>query len=179
MTDSKYATLMELNSDEYESWYTFIKYNGNEQAIKKLRTQLESIEWDIDEGSTFDLDSDNLVSATTAKEMTKLDINPTMFHRKFDGKLNDIDFQFGHGNNNVKKMKKVRKLLEGGGIENFIDDEDIDPEDRIDEADMVSASEDEDDEHNEHSSSGSSASSSSSNSRENRGKYKNKLGKRK
>jgi hypothetical protein len=163
-TESRYATLMELNSDEHESWYTFIKVQGNEQAIKKLRDQLESIEWDIDEGSTFDLDSDNPVSATTAKEMTKLDLNPTMFHRKFDGKLKEIDFKFETGNSHVKRMKKVRKLLEGGGIENFIDDEDIDPEDRIDEADMVSESDSE-------------SSESSESVVETRRKYKKKLGK--
>jgi len=163
MSESHYVTLMELNSDEYESWYTFIKLEGNEQAIKKLKDQLESVEWDIDEGSTFDLETEHPVSATTAKEMTKLDINPTMFHRKFDGKLKEIDFKFEHGNSQVKRMKKVRKLLEGGSIENFIDDEDIDPEDRLDDADMVSESESE-------------SESSSESEVETRRKYKKKLG---
>lgn len=161
---SKYATLMELNCDENESWYTFIKVEGNEEALKKLKDQLESVTWDIDDGSTFDLETEHPVSELTAKEMTKLDLNPTMFHRKFDGKLKEIAFGFRSGDNDLRKMKKVAKLLEGGGIENFIDAEDVDPEDiAFNESDL----EDDDEKHT--------STSSSEEEVETRRKYKKRV----
>jgi hypothetical protein len=61
--------------------------------------------------------------------MSKIDINHCMFHRKFDGVLKRIDFQFQSKDSSRKKIKKVHKLLEYGGIDEFIDDEDVDLED--------------------------------------------------
>ena len=37
---------------------------------------------------------DNKVSAITAKQMTKVELNCQSFHRKFDGKLKRIKFGF-------------------------------------------------------------------------------------
>jgi len=51
----KYAVLMETNGKEFESWYYFIRWNGNEDALRYLSKQLESIEFYIlDDLSTFD-----------------------------------------------------------------------------------------------------------------------------
>lgn len=130
--DGKYAILMETNGKEYESWYYFIRKDGNEEALQHLHKQLESIDWYIiDELSTFDLDMTHLVSATTAKEMSKAELNATSFHRKFDGKLEKIDFGFRKKDNNEVKICKVFDLLGYGQISDFIDDEDIDDEDLL------------------------------------------------
>jgi hypothetical protein len=130
-----YAILMETNGEEMESWYYFIRVEGNEENLKHLQDQLEEIDWYIlDEYSTFDLDLEHYVSAQTAKEMSKVDLNHTSFHRKFDGKLQKIDFDFSKKDKNKRKIKKVNNSLGYGAIEDFIDDEDIDPEDLVSES---------------------------------------------
>lgn len=126
----KYAILMETSGEENESWYYFIKYEGNEENLKDLQSQLEKIEfYIIDDLSTFDLELDILVSAQTAKEMTKIDLNHSSFHRKFDGVLQKIDFDFKKKDGNETKICKVFDILGMGQIENYIDDEDLDEED--------------------------------------------------
>lgn len=125
-----YAVLMETSGEEFESWYYFIKVQGNEESLKYLQDQLEQVEWYIlDDLSTFDLDLEHYVSAQTAKEMTKLDLNHTSYHRKFDGKLKNIDLGFTKKDKNKKKIRKTNEILGYGAIEDFIDDEDIDEED--------------------------------------------------
>lgn len=127
---SKYATLMETSGEEQESWYYFIRVDGNEEILRDLQNQLEQVDWYIlDDLSTFDLDLDYYVSATTAKEMTKLELNHCSFHRKFDGKLKKIDFDFKKKDGNETKICKVFDVLGYGKIEDYIDDEDIDEED--------------------------------------------------
>jgi hypothetical protein len=130
----KYVALMETNGKECESWYYFIKLEGNEEALKHLQDQLEQIDWYIlDDLSTFDLDLDNPVDASTAKQMTKVDLNAYSFHRKFDGKLDKINFSFSKKDrkNNERMMCKVFDVLGYGQLEDYIDDEDIDPEDLV------------------------------------------------
>ena len=127
-----YAVLMETSGEEIESWYYFIRVEGNEENLKHLQDQLEQVDWYVlDEYSTFDLDLEHYVSAQTAKEMSKVDLNPTSLHRKFDGTLKKIDFGFEKKDKNKKKIKKANKILGYGLIDDFIDDEDIDPEDLV------------------------------------------------
>lgn len=140
----KYATLQEMNEEEMECWMYFIRYEGNEEALQKLQEQLSKVEFYIIEGlSTFDLELDYLVSETTAKEMTKIDLNSHSFHRKFDGKLKDIDFEFRKRDSNETKICKCFDVLGYGQIEDYIDGEDIDEED------LVSCDEEEDDDEEE------------------------------
>jgi hypothetical protein len=146
--NGSYAVLMETNGEEMESWYYFIKVEGNEESLKYLQSQLEQVEWYIlDDLSTFDLDLDHYVSAQTAKEMTKVDLNHCSFHRKFDGKLQKIDLGFSKKDKNKKKIKKTFDILGYGLIEDFIDDEDVDEEDLVSGSNSESSySEDTDDE---------------------------------
>lgn len=131
-----YAVLMETSGEEMESWYYFIKVEGNEENLNYLQKQLEDVEWYIlGDMSTFDLDLDHYVSAHTAKEMTKLEMYHCSFHRKFDGKLQKIDLGFGKKDKNKKKIRKTFEVLGYGLIENFIDDEDLDPEDLVTDSD--------------------------------------------
>ena len=106
---------------------------GNKEELESLQRQLMSVKWYIfdDDCSLFDLELEHPVSAQTAKEMTKIDLNHTSFHRKFDGKLQPINFKFRDGEKNKRKMRRVNKLLGMGGIERFIDKEDIDEEDLV------------------------------------------------
>ena len=128
-----YVALMETNEREIESWYYFIRYEGNEKNLQHLQKQLENVNWYmLDDLSTFDLDLEHFVSAITAKQITKLELNSHSFHRKFDGKLKKIDFEFRSKDNNEEKMEKVFDILGYGQIEDFIDDEDIDKEDLTD-----------------------------------------------
>jgi hypothetical protein len=124
---------------EFESLYYFIRHEGNEEALKHLQEQLEKIDWYIvDDLSTFDLDLDHFVSASTAKEMTKLEMNSYAFHRKFDGKLKMINFNFKKKDTkdtergNERMMCKVFDLLGYGQIEDYVSDEDLDQEDLTD-----------------------------------------------
>lgn len=131
--DGKYAILMETNDAEFEQWYYFIRYDGNEQNLKELQSDLNRVDWEIMEDlSTFDLEMDYLVTAQTAKEMTKVDLNAHSFHRKFDGKLKKIDFEFRKKDGNETKICKIFDTLGYGRIEDYISDEDVDDEDLTD-----------------------------------------------
>lgn len=126
----KYAVLQEVNDTEVETWLYFIKHNGNETNLQHLQKQLESVDWYmLDDLSTFDLDLEHLVSTTTAKEMTKVELNAYQWHRKFDGTLKEIDLGFKKKDSDKTKMSKTFDILGYGQIENFIGDEDIDEED--------------------------------------------------
>ena len=149
--DGEYVILMETSGEQNESWYYFLRKDGNEENLKHLSEQLEKIDWYIlDDLSTFDIDLEHTVSAKTAKEMTKVDLNHSSFHRKFDGVLQKIDFDFRKKDGNETKICKVFDLLGLGQIENFIDDEDLDEEDLASDSDSntdtetVSSSEGED-----------------------------------
>ena len=129
----KYAVLMETNGEECESWYYCIRYQGNEENLNHLQKQLEMVDWYIiDDLSTFDLDLEHLISETTAKELTKLELNHVSFHRKFDGVLDRIDLNIKEKDNNERKMVKVFDILSYGQIEDFVDKEDLDEEDLTD-----------------------------------------------
>ena len=131
--EDKYVALMETNGKECESWYYFIKYQGNEENLKHLFDQLESVDWYVlDDLSVFDLDLDHFVSAQTAKEMTKLELNSYAFHRKFDGVLEKVDLGFRRKDKTEKKIGKAFDLLSYGQIEDYIDNEDLDSEDLTD-----------------------------------------------
>jgi hypothetical protein len=145
--DGKYALLQEFSSDQSECWLCFIRVEGNEENLKFLQEQLESIEWYAsEEWSCFDIDLDNYVSATTAKEMTLVDLNSQSFHRKFDGVLKMIDFKFKKKMSNTTKMSIVNDKLGMGGIEKFIDDEDVNPEDLVTDSEYSDDSDSEEDE---------------------------------
>ena len=76
-----------------------------------------------DDLSTFELDLEHLFSYTTAKEMTKLEIQE-LFHRKFDGELQMINLKLRDTDSNIRKLEKCFKKLGEHGIENYIDQED-------------------------------------------------------
>jgi len=143
-----YAVLAETNGSEFETWYYFIRYQGNEEALQHLNRQLEKVEEMVvlDDLSTFDLDLEHLVSERTAKEMTKLELNSVMFHRKFDGKLKMIDLGLKSRMSNDEMLCQLFETLSMGMIEEYITDEDIDPEDLLDENELAELeNEDEDD----------------------------------
>lgn len=152
-TTGLYAGLMETNEQEGEAWYYFIRMEGNEEALSNLQDQLQQVDhWYVMEGlSTFDLDLEHLVSAQTAKEMTKLDHNSFAFHRKFDGKLQDINLGFRKRNNDETKMCKAYDQLSYGQIEDYISDEDLDAEDLTDTEQYSESDEDEDEDEDDYS----------------------------
>lgn len=143
-----YALLQETCADDGESHYVFIRYQGNEDNLKHLAKQLNLIkDWDIDEGSVFDLELDYLVSEQTAKEMTKVDIN-SYFHRKYNGKLKKVSLGFRDHESDRKKIRKLHEILGNGGITEYLSDEDLDPdelEELMNQSDSDEDSEDEED----------------------------------
>lgn len=124
MDKFRYAILMETNGEEFESWYNFIRYEGNEEALQHLQKQLSRVDFYVMEDmSTFDLDIDHLVSEDTAREMCTVDLNSNMFHRKFNGKLQKIDFGFSRKDDNEDRIEKVHEKLGFGDIDNYVDGE--------------------------------------------------------
>lgn len=143
----KYATIMETSGEECESWYYFVKYNGNEKNLQYLKQQIDQIEmYIIDDLSTFDIELEHLVSEKTAKEMSKLEINSVMFHRKFDGKLKTINLGLKKKDSNEKRIERINTKLALGQIVDYVSDEDIDSEDLQSSSEETSESEHEDDE---------------------------------
>ena len=138
MSSSSYVILCETSGEEVEQWYYFIKYEGNEKALKYLSDQLDKIEMFIlDDLSTFDLDLENRVSETTAKEMTMIDVNSYTYHRKFDGKLQYIDFKLRKRDDNEDMIDKVHNVLAFGDIDKYIDNEDKNGKDDVIEGDEL------------------------------------------
>lgn len=155
----KYAILQENNGEENESWLYFLKYNGNEDELKFLKSQLDSIDWYfLDDMSVFDLDLEHLVSETTAREMSRVELNTYTMHRKFDGKLKKIDFDFSKSTSNNKKLKRVFRKLAFGNIDQYIDQEDRDPDDIVVSGQSSSSSDEDEEEDNDNSDSSSSTS---------------------
>lgn len=139
--EKKYAVLMETNAEENESWYNFILWNGNEEALKHLQKQLSMVDWYIIEDtdlSTFDLDLDHLVSEQTAIEMCKVDVNPFMYHRKFNGEMKKIHFNLLNYDDNEDKIERVNDFIGYGDIDKYIDGEEILHSDRSDSSDTSS-----------------------------------------
>jgi hypothetical protein len=141
----EYAILMETNDSECESWYYFIKKDGNEDNLKLLQSQIDSVkEWyTLEDMSIFVIELEPYVSAQTAKEMSKIDMNAASFHRKFDGTLKCVDLDLKKRDSDETKMCKIFDLLGYGQIEEYISDEDIDTDDLLDscdESDSVSDS---------------------------------------
>ena len=127
---SSYFIFAETNGAECETWYYFIKEEGNKKALKYLSDQLDEIDmYIIDDFSAFDLDLEHSVSAETAKEMTKVELNHYMFHRKFDGKLKPINLRRKKKGSNYEWIIRTHEMLSYGQIENYVSDEDIDTED--------------------------------------------------
>lgn len=144
--EGEYVALMETNGHECESWYYLIRKEGNEEALQHLQDQLEKVDWYIlDDLSTFDLDLEHPISAKTAKQMTKLELNSYSFHRKFDGKLKKINFKFKSKDlkSDERMMGKVFDLLGYGQIEDYISDEDLDSEDLVTDSESETDTEDE------------------------------------
>ena len=122
---SKFTILMETNSEDPESWYYFIKYDGNEDALTYLDKQLNKIDmFMIDGYSIFDLDLIHLVSEETAREMCMVDLNTITPHRKFDGKLQMINLNFKKRDSNEDMIEKLFDKLGLHHIDDFIDEED-------------------------------------------------------
>jgi len=128
--EEKYVLYQETSGRENESWYFFIRYKGNEENLMHLAKQLNSVEfYIIDEMSTFDIDMEHMVSAKAAKEMTKVEINSIRFHSKYDGLLQRVDLDFRKRDSDETKICKANDILADGGIEEYVDGEDVDPED--------------------------------------------------
>ena len=124
---------MESNENEVESWYYFLKVEGNEKELDYLNQQLEKMDMVFeDDLNTFILELENPVSEQTAREMCKVDLNHTTFHRKFDGKLEMINLNLKKRDSNLKMLRKLNKKLMNQGIENFIDNEDEIASDNLD-----------------------------------------------
>lgn len=123
--DVKYVVLQETNGKELESWYYFIKYNGNEKALKYLQSQLEKVDmYIVDDISTFDIDLEHFFCEQTAKEMIMLEVN-TLFHRKFDGKMDMINLELKKRDDNEDMMYKIFEKIGMGQIEDYVTDEDV------------------------------------------------------
>lgn len=131
--ERKYVILMETNDEEKESWYYFLKLNGNEENINHLNDQINDVEWYLMDGSSvFDLDTEHPVSEQTAKELIRVELNSHTYHRKFDGVLERIDFEFREKDSAETRICKVFDVLGYGQIEEYISDEEIDEEHKCD-----------------------------------------------
>jgi len=151
-----YAILQEINDKESECWITFIRRKGNNEILEKIQNQLKKVDQVMLKNmSTFTLELSPWVSAKTAKEMSKIDMNSYSFHRKFDGKLLNINFGFKNKDSNETMTCKVFDHLGYGQINDYIDDEDIDAEDllyaRSDSDDESGESDDESDDESDES----------------------------
>ena len=130
-----YAIFCETNFECLESWYTFIKKKGNEIQLLHLQKQLQDIDWDADQDNGhFTLDIENTVSASTARQMIKVDLGNYYFHQKFDGEMSQVDLGIKKNESSRKKIKKVHRILGENRIRDFLSMEDLEGCTDIDDA---------------------------------------------
>jgi hypothetical protein len=143
---TKYAILMETTETDHESWYYFLKYNGNETALKHIKEQLDRIDEVVMSGdiNIFDIDVVNLVSETCVDEMIMLELNAVTYHRKFEGVLDMIDFGFDMSDDDDQKLSKVFAMIGDGEIDQYITGEFIPPDHVDTDTDSDGSSTDED-----------------------------------
>jgi len=129
MTDSnkKYGVFSETNYDDMETWITFISKAGNENTLALLKKQLEEIDWGEAPEYTgmFAIDTRG-VSCSTAREMMFVDLNTNYAPNKFDGKMKNIDFEFGKRDSDETKAVKVYGLIGRAHVCDFLGEEDLD-----------------------------------------------------
>ena len=143
--DVRYVVLQETNGKEVESWYYFIKYDGNEKALQYLNRQLEKVDmYIVDDISTFDIDLDHFFCEQTAKEMIMLEVN-TIFHRKFDGKMDMINLELKKRDSNEDMMYKIFEKIGMGQIEDNVTKEDVPDDGNLMSGSEESSSDEEDD----------------------------------
>ncbi len=123
---------METNGGYFESWYTFIRYEPNRTKLEYLEKQINKIDMRVsNDMSAFDLDLEHLVSAQTAKEMTKVELNHVMFHRKFDGRLKTVHIGLKKGDDNETMLDRINNVLGMGDIDKYLSEQDVDEEDMV------------------------------------------------
>lgn len=147
-----YVVFQEVNESETESWQYFIRWEGNEDEIQHLHKIIQSIDWiPIEECSIFYSNIENRVSEQTAKEMSRLDFGSKWRNRKFDGKLERINFGFKKRDRTIEKMHKIFDHIGYGQIEDYVGDEDYsdDSDDDSDYSDHEDSSSDEESEKHE------------------------------
>lgn len=122
---SKFAVIMETSGEECESWYYFVKHEGNEDALDGLKSQLETVEQTtvFDDISTFDVDTEHLVSEQTVDDMILIEVNSVMYHRKFTGVMKSIDLKLKNREKDTKKLYKIDAKLGNGLIERYLSGE--------------------------------------------------------
>jgi len=124
--ENSYVVFIETNNEKNQTWYTFIRKDGNENSLLKLQIQLSQIDWySLKDLSIFKLDLDNTVSEKTAREMCSINLNLWMFHKKFDGEMKDIDFAFKKSDSNEKRIEKVFDTLGYGQIQEYLSNEEV------------------------------------------------------
>lgn len=133
-TEHRYVVLCETNEEEKESWYYFIRYDGNEDALDYLNRQINKVDmYLLEDLSTFDLDLDHFFSEQTAKEMIRLEVNSFSFHRMFTGKLDMIDMDLRKKDDNEDRLIKFFEKIGKGQIDDYITGEFVHPEDMLSE----------------------------------------------
>jgi hypothetical protein len=120
----KYVVFQESCDRFLQSWYSFILWEGNEKNLKDLESQLDRIDMNIYENmSVFAIDTKNLVSEQTAREMCKICINSEYYHRMYNGKLKKINLNLTHDEDEEEQIEKVNDVLGNQGISDFVDGE--------------------------------------------------------
>jgi hypothetical protein len=137
-----YAVFSEMNVDELETWYTFIRKEGNAEPLESLKRIIDGIRWDDapDDVSVFSLDTKG-VSEKTAKEMCMIDLDHYFFHSKFDGKMKRVPVE-DHSSSRRTAIS-LHDQVGGNNIADFLSDEDLENCELCDPSENPSSEEDE------------------------------------
>jgi hypothetical protein len=117
MDAKKFVILSETNMEHGETWYSFIRWNSNENEIRYLYKQLIAIEMNItDNLSTFDIDIENFVDEYCVNQMINVNIG-TYPHQKYDNKIDYIDFDISINDSYEKIIEKISEFVGYGNLE--------------------------------------------------------------
>lgn len=131
----QYAVLKEFSLEKLESRFIFIEATKNVKALEQLKIQLDKIdlislynEENID--TIWFLETTNLVSEQTAKEIIKLNFNNQCPNRKFDV-LEYINCRLKKDNDSLELLERIEKTLNNNQLFDYLKEEDIEGVPRV------------------------------------------------
>lgn len=131
LENRKYIIFCETIENSCEEIYFFINYGPNKEILHKISQFINKVEdWPIEaDRSIFSIDINNLVSEKTVNEMCLCEI---FSHRKFNGKMKDIQFaltkrgnkiEINPSSNDKNIIECLRKLFSNQEISKYLTDE--------------------------------------------------------
>lgn len=116
----KYATFLELNRKDHETYIYYLQYDGNEEELLALKDIIRDADFSGMSGdySEFDIDIDNLLSKSSVDEQIKIKFDGYCPFDVCNGKF-DFHQEDFYGLGDMESALKLDDMFYGCRIENY------------------------------------------------------------